>query len=100
MAEINPTAAGGLPPVTQAAQRAAARPADAKANAPGRDTPSIRIDPGLLARIEENSELKGVDQNLDADGARSLARESQEQLASQTLSIANQAPQTVQGLFR
>ena len=100
MAEINPTATPALPQANPTSPRPAATKAQTTAETKPDDSPSIRIDPGLLARIAEDSALQGVDQNLDADGARSLARDTQEQLASQTLSIANQAPQTLQGLFR
>lgn len=99
MAEINPTATAALPQANQATPRPAQAKTQSTETKSG-DSPSIRIDPGLLARIAEDSALQGVDQNLDTDGARSLAQETQQQLASQTLSIANQSPQTLQGLFR
>ncbi len=98
-AEINPSATAALPQANQSAPRPAAAKTQSTETKSG-DSPSIRIDPGLLARIAEDSALQGLDQNLDAEGARSLAQETQQQLASQTLSIANQSPQTLQGLFR
>ncbi len=100
MAEINPTASAALPQTNQVTPRPAATKTTSTSESKSGDSPSIRIDPGLLARIAEDSALQGVDQNLDTDGARSLAQETQQQLASQTLSIANQSPQTLQGLFR
>lgn len=100
MAEINPTATAALQQAGQVAQRPSAAKTQASTETKSSSSPSIRIDPGLLSRIQENSELEGVNQELDSDGARSLAQETQQQLAGQTLSIANQSPQTLQGLFR
>ena len=102
MADITPTAAAALQQANQASQRPTKAPDSpaAKANAPSGDTRSVKVDSRLLSRIEEESALKGVDVNIDADKARALALESQQQLAAQPLSIANQTPQGLQGLFR
>ncbi|MBM3547332.1 MAG: hypothetical protein FJX54_10280 [Alphaproteobacteria bacterium] len=65
--------------------------------------PSIRIDERLLSGpdgILTTGGRLGAVGPASTDEARAQAREAQEQLSSQTVSIANQKPEVVQRLFR
>ena len=100
MVEINPAVSAPLQQAAKAPQPPPKTEVHESTDGSAGDSPSIQIDPALLARIEEESVLQGVNRNLDTAGARELALQAQQQLATQTLSIANKSPQVLQGLFR
>ena len=69
----------------------------------GADVRALELQTDFLNDISDATE-EGLGNIVDADMARESARltalQVQQQLAVQTLSIVNQAPQTLLGLFR
>ncbi len=96
MADITATIASQLAQAAQTIQRSPPpKPEPKTEESSSQDTPSVKVDSGLLATLSvDESEAPA-----DAKAAKETARSASEELAGQSLSIANLAPQKLQGLF-
>lgn len=96
MADVTATIASQLAQAAQIIQRSPPPKPEPKAEDTSRDTPSVKVDSGLLATLSvDESEAPA-----DAGAAKEAALSAQRELATQSLSIANQSPQKLQSLFQ
>ncbi len=100
MADITATIASQLQQASQALKPPAPKPPEPKKDEPVADSPSVTLDASLIAKAEGGLSIDEADAPADSGAAKELASAIQPQLAAQTLSIANQSPQQLQGLFR
>ena len=95
MADISATIASQLAQAAQTIQRSPPPKPEPRAEEASQDTPSVKVDSGLLATLAVDES----DAPADAGAAREAALSAQRELSGQPLSIANQSPQKLQGLF-
>lgn len=95
MADITATIASQLAQAAQTIQRSPPPKPEPKTEEAAKDTPSVKVDSGLLATLSvDESEAPA-----DAGAAKEAALSAQQELSGQSLSIANLAPQKLQSLF-